>query len=91
VKQVGSVMAVSMAAATRALGRGYLMVPSVGCFGLEMWFLERVTMGGFGRGGLGISVEGIGDGDAVSEFEDMEEEVLMGWACFELGLSWAVG
>ena len=91
-KQFGSVRAVvSMATATRALGRGYLMVPSVGCFGLEMWFLERVTMGWFGRGGLGILVEGIEDEDAVSEFEDKEEEVFMGWACSRLGLFWVVG
>ncbi len=87
-KQVGSVRAaVSMAAATRALGKGYQTVPSVRCLGLDMWFLERVTMGCCGRVGLGISVEEIGilvEGFrwmvcAVSEVEDKGEGVSMGW------------
>ena len=79
-KQVGSArVEVSMAAATRALGKGYRMVPSVMCFGLEMWFLERVTMGWCGRVGLGISVEEIGEGAAVFEVEDDERDVFMGW------------
>ena len=55
------------------------MVPSVMCFGLEMWFLERVTMGWCGRVGLGISVEEIGEGAAVFEVEDDERDVFMGW------------
>lgn len=33
-----------MVAARRALGRGYLRVPSVGIFGLVIWFLDCVIM-----------------------------------------------
>jgi hypothetical protein len=79
VKHVGSTrVVVSMAAATRALGKGYRMVPLVSCFGLEMWFLEWVTMGWDERVGLGISGEEIGEGGAVSEVEDKGGEVSMG-------------
>ena len=31
--------------ASKALGRGYLTVPSVGSLGLEMLFLDRVSIG----------------------------------------------
>ncbi len=53
-KQVGSVRPeILVAAARRALGNGYQTVPSVGCLGLEIWFLDQVTMGCVERDGFG--------------------------------------
>jgi hypothetical protein len=50
VKQVGSVRPeiLEAVAARRAFGSGYRVVPSVGCFGLKMRFLDRVSMGVWG-------------------------------------------
>ena len=78
VKQVGSSRGeVEVVAASRAFGSGYRVVPSVGFFGLKMRFLDRVSIGCVGLGGLGFAVEVCGKfGDSGVMLDEGEPGLL---------------
>ena len=85
IEEIGSVVA------SKALGRGYLTVPSVGSLGVVMLFLDRVIIGWIevvGGGGVrlgkakevrGSSGKQWGDGEEEGGFRD--SDVVFGIGC----------